>query len=96
MNRTTHPFTRLTALATIALTLVLVTAGQAAATRPDPAPSDSEGLYKGLSGASELVVMNSSVSALQWGLFAVAVIGGLLVGAALMHLAQRHRAQLAH
>jgi hypothetical protein len=96
MNRKSHPFTRLTALATIALALVLVTAGQAAAMRPDPAPADPGVGYKGPSRASVLVVTNSSVSVLQWVLFAVAVIGGLLVGAALMHLSQRHRAQLAH
>jgi uncharacterized protein YdeI (BOF family) len=96
MNRKIRPFTRLTSLATIALTLVLVTAGHAAAMRPDPAPTDPAGGYKGPSGASELVVTNSSVSALQWVLFAVALIGALLVGAALMRLSQRHRVLLAH
>lgn len=95
MNRMSHPFTRLAALATIVLTVLLLTAGRAAAMRPDPAPSGSDGLYEGFSRTSELVVTNSSVSSLQWVLFAAAVIAGLLVGAASMHLAQQRRTQLA-
>ena len=96
MNRTPHPFTRLAALATIALALVLVTAGQAVAMRPEPGPIDPEGPYQGAARESVNLVTNSSVSVLQWVLFAAAVIGALLIGAALTHLAQRHRAQLAH
>jgi hypothetical protein len=96
MNRTSHPFTRLAALATVALMIVLVTAGQASAMRPDPAPADPGVGSQAPARASVLVVTDSSISVLQWVLFAAAVIGGLLLGAALMHLSQRHRAQLAH
>lgn len=96
MNRTTHPLTRLAALATIVMALVIVTAGQAAAMRPDPAPADPGGVYHGPSRASVQLVTDNSVSALQWVLFVAAVTGALLIGAGLMHLAHRQRAQLAH
>lgn len=96
MNRTTRPFTRLAALATIVVGLVLVTAGQAMALRPDPSPADPGGLSDGPTRASVLLVTDSSISALQWSLFVAAVIGALLLGAALTHLAQRRRRQPVH
>jgi ABC-type cobalamin transport system permease subunit len=95
MNHTTRPFTRLAALATIVVALVLVTAGQAAAMRPDPAPADPGSVYDGPSRASVLLVTDSSVSVLQWVLFVAAVVGALLVGAGLTHVAHRRRAQVA-
>jgi ABC-type cobalamin transport system permease subunit len=96
MNRTIHPVTRLATLATIVMALVLVTAGRAAAMRPDPAPADPGGAYDGPSRASVVLVPDNSVSILQWVLFVAAVTGALLIGAGLMHLAQRRRTQLAH
>jgi hypothetical protein len=96
MNRTTRPFTRLTALATIVVALLLVTAGQASAMRPDPAPADPGVVYDGPSRASALLVTDSSVSVLQWVLFAAAVTCALVIGAGMTHLAHRKRAQLAH
>ncbi|MGH3444270.1 MAG: hypothetical protein ACRDPB_02735 [Nocardioidaceae bacterium] len=91
MNRTSHRFARLAALATMVLGLVLVTVGPAAARiLPDPSgPGDVPG---GRSTASVQQVTDSSVSPLPWVLFAVAVLGALVIGAALM----RHRGQLAH
>jgi hypothetical protein len=97
MNRTTHPFTRLAALVTTVATLVLVTAGQASAMRPpDPAPGDPGRGYDGPSRTSVQLVTDSSISVLQWVLFVAAVTAALLVGAGLMHLAHRQRAQVAH
>jgi hypothetical protein len=95
MNRTTRLFTLVAALPTTVMALVLLTAGQAVAIRPKPGPHGGEGIHEGPSDPSALLV-EGSVSALQWVLFAAAVIAALLVGAALMHLAQRHRVQLAH
>lgn len=95
MIRRTHPFTgRVAALAATVLAVVLFTAGQASAMRPDPA--DPGVGYKGPSRASMLVVTNNSLSVLEWVFFAAAVIGGLVLGAVLMNLSQRHRVQLAH
>ena len=97
MNRRIHPLSRLLALATTILGLVLVTASRAAAMRPDPpAPADPGSVHERLGTTSVLRVTDSSIDALQWALFAAAVVGALLIGAACMHLAERHRAQLAH
>jgi hypothetical protein len=38
-------------------------------------------------------VTDNSVGALQWVLFVAAVLGAFAIGAALMHLAQRRRAE---
>lgn len=96
MNRTTRYLTRLTGLAATILGLVLVTAAQASAMRPDPGPGGPASRYQGSDTPSVLRVTDSSVSAQQWVLIAAAVIGALLIGAALMRLAQRHHAQPAH
>lgn len=96
MNRTTHPFIRLAVLATTVLGLVLVTAGHAAAINPRPDPGGPGGVYEGPGTSSVQPVTDSSVGALQWVLFAAAVLGALAIGAALLHLVQRHRRQLAH
>lgn len=96
MNRTTHPFTRLAALATAVMVMVLVTAGQAAAMRPDPAPGDQGGVHHAPSRGSVDLGTTNSISVLQWVLFVAAVAGALLIGAGLAHLAHRQRAQLAH
>lgn len=99
MNRTTHPFIRLAVLATTALSLLLVTAGRAAARYPPDhvgqPSSGSGGLYQTPIPAPVEPVTEHSVSALQWVLFFAAVLGALAIGAALMHLAQRRHPQLA-
>lgn len=96
MRHTIHPFTRLAVLATTVVSLVLVTTGQSAAMNPPPDPSGPGGGYDGSSTVPIQSVSDSSLSGLQWVLFAVAVLGAFAIGAALMHLAQRHRRQLAH
>jgi hypothetical protein len=96
MRHTIHPLTRLAVLATTVLGLVLVTAGQAAAMNPPPDPGGPGGGYEGSSTVPIQWVSDSSVSGLQWVLFAAAVLGAFAVGAAVMHLAQHHRRQLAH
>jgi hypothetical protein len=89
MNRTRHPFSRLAALATTALGLLLLTAGQATAQRPVPGPGGT-----GSAPAPVQPSIDASVSVLQWTLFAVALLAALVIGAALMNLAQRHRITL--
>jgi hypothetical protein len=101
MNRTIHLFTHVATLATIVLGLMLVTAGQAAAQYPHPDAGGSRGggggvTYEGTIPAPMQSVTETSVGTLQWVLFAAAVLGAVAIGAALMHLAQRRRAQLAH
>lgn len=92
----TQPFTRrVAALAAIAMAVVLFTAGQASAMRLPPNPADPGAGYKRAGGASTLLVTNNSLSVLEWVLFAACVLGGLVVGATLMNLSQRHRAHLA-
>jgi hypothetical protein len=91
MNRTTHSFTRLAALATTALALLLVTAGQAAALRLAPGNGGTGSVHEGPTPAPAQPIMDASVSALQWTLFAVVVLCALVIGAVLMNLAQRHR-----
>ena len=49
-----------------------------------------------MSGPSQIQpVTDNSVSVQQWVLFTAAVLGALAIGAVLMHLTQRRRAQLA-
>ena len=95
MNHTTRHLTRLAGLAATILGLVFLTAGQAAAMRPEPGPADPNGVYEGSATQSVLRVTESSVSVLQWVLFAVVVISSLLIGAALTHIVQRRHAQVA-
>jgi hypothetical protein len=92
MNRTTHPLTRLAVLATIALGLVLVTAGQAAA-KSLPDPGGAGGGSQAPTPTPVQTVADNSVSSLQWVLLVTAVLGALAIGAALMHLAQGRRAE---
>lgn len=95
MNHTRRHLTTLSTLAATILGLVLVTAGQAAAMRPEPGPTGPVGAGQTSGAPSALPVTDSSISALQWVLFVAVVLGALLVGAALTHLAQRRRIQLA-
>jgi hypothetical protein len=96
MRHTIHPFTRLAVLATTVVSLMLVTAGQAAAMNPPPDPGGLGGGYDGSSSVPVPSVSDSSISGLQWVLFAASVLAAFAIGAALMHLAQRQRRQLAH
>ena len=92
MNRTTHTFTRLAVLATTALALLLVSVGRAAAQRVTP-PGGTGGTGSEHAGPTPVPtqpIMDASVSALQWTLFAVVVLSALVLGAVLMNLAQRH------
>lgn len=95
MNRKSRHLTRLSGLVATILGMVFFTASQAAAMRPDPQPSGPSTVSDGSSTQSVLRVTENSISVLQWVLFAVAVIAALLVGAALAHLAQQRRIQLA-
>lgn len=94
MNRTTHLFTRLVALATVGVSLLLITAGQAAAQLLPPGPDGTSAVHDGVTQAPAGPIVDASVSVLQWTLFALAVLGALVVGAALMHVAQRRRGAL--
>src|SRR5262245_33444196 len=94
MNRPPRPFARLALLATTVLGILLVTAGQAAAMYP-PDPGGGGRVYEAPSPAQIQPVTDNSVSVQQWVLFTAAVLGALAIGAALMHLTQRRRAQLA-
>lgn len=95
MNSTSRHLTRLSGLVATILGMVFFTASQAAAMRPDPQPSGPGTVPEGSGTQSVLRVTENSISVLQWVLFAVAVIAALLIGAALAHLAQRRRIQLA-
>jgi hypothetical protein len=96
MNSKSRHLTRLSELVAAIVGMVFFTASQAAAMRPDPGPTGSNSVPEGSGTQSVLRVTENSVSVLQWVLFAVAVIAALLIGAALTHLAQRRRMQLAH
>jgi len=96
MNSKSRHLTRLTGLVATIVGTVFFTASQAAAMRPDPGPAGSNSASEGSGTRSVLRVTENSVSVLQWVLFAVAVIAALLIGAALTHVAQRRRIQLAH
>jgi ABC-type cobalamin transport system permease subunit len=95
MNHLTRHLTRLAGLAATILGLVLVTSGHAAAMQPEPGPAGPDSVGQGSGTPSALGVTDSSISVLQWVLFAAVVIGALMIGAALTHLAQRRRVQLA-
>jgi len=92
MKQTTHRLTRLTVLATTAPCLVLVTAGHAAAVNL-PDPGGPSGVYRGPTQTPVQTVTDNSISAVQWMLFVAVVLSALAIGAALMHLAQRRRAE---
>lgn len=95
MNRTTVLFTRLAALATVAVGLLFVTAGQAAAQLLRvPGPDGAGTVHHTSTPAPAGPISDASVSVLQWTIVAVAVVGALVIGAALMHLAQRRRGAL--
>jgi hypothetical protein len=96
MNSKSRHLTRLSGLVATIVGMVFFTASQAAAVRPDPGPTGSNGVSEGSGTHSVLRVTENSISVLQWVLFAVVVIAALLIGAALTHLAQRRRIQLAH
>lgn len=95
MNSTFRHLTRLSGLVATVVGMVFVTASQAAAMRPDPEPSGPASVPAGSGTQSVLRITENSISFLEWVLFAVAVIAALLIGAALAHLAQRRRVQLA-
>jgi hypothetical protein len=95
MNLASRHLTQLTALAATILGLVLVTAGQASAVRPEPEPAHI-GAGRALPAPSVTSATDSPLSLLQWVLFVAVVIGALLVGAALTHLIARRRMQPAH
>ena len=92
MKRTTHRLTRLAVLATTAPCLALVTAGQAAAVNL-PDPGGPSGVGQGPTPTLVQTVTDNSISALQWVQFVAAVLSALAIGAALMHLAHRRRAE---
>ena len=99
MNRTIFPFRNLAPLLRvlgIVVGLVLVTGAQATARQPPPGRGEPTGTYHAPSTASVHHVAQSPVSSPSWLLFAVAVLAAVVLGAALMHLAQRRRVQLAH
>src|SRR3954454_4516911 len=96
MNRTLFPFRNLAPLVTTVVAMVLLTATQAAAMQPPRDPGERTGTYVAPTNASAHHVTQSQVSALSWVMFAAAVLAALVIGAALMHLAQRRRVQLAH
>lgn len=94
MNRTTHLFTRLVALATVGVATLFVTAGHAAA-RVVPLPEvpgpEGPGPVHGATPTPAGPIVHASISGLQWTLFAIALLGALVIGAGLMHVAQRPR-----
>ena len=96
MNSKSRHLARLSGLVATILGMVFFTASQAMAMRPDPGPVGANGVPEGSGAQSVLRVTDSSISVLQWVLFAVVVIAALLIGAALTNLAQRRRTQLAH
>lgn len=96
MNRTSRQFTRLAVFAATILGLVLATAAQSSAMRPDPGPTGPDSGIQAAGASPVIHITESSVSAVLWVLFAVAVIGALLLGAAMMQVVQRRRARLAH
>jgi ABC-type cobalamin transport system permease subunit len=95
MNHTLFPFRNLAPLVIAVLGMVLGTAAQAAARQPAPGRGEPTGTYPGPSTASVHHVTQSPVSAPSWLLLAAAVLAAVVLGAALMHLAQRRRVQLA-
>ena len=95
MNSTSRHVTRLSGLVASIVGMVFFTASQAAAMRPDPEPSGPTTVPGGSGTPSVLRVTENSISVVQWVLFTVAVVAALLIGAALTHLAQRRRIQLA-
>jgi hypothetical protein len=96
MNRARRHLTQLTALAATILGLVLITAGQASAKRPEPELTGPVGAGQAPAAPSTLPATDSSISLLQWVLFVAVVLGALLVGVALTHLVARRRIQPAH
>lgn len=96
MNSKSRHLARLSRLVAAIVGMVFFTASQATAMRPDPEPVGPTSASGGSGTQSVLRVTENSVSVLQWVLFAVVVIAALLIGAALTHLAQRRRIQLAH
>ena len=95
MNSKSRQLARLSGLVATIVGMVFFTAAQATAMRPDPQPDGPVGVPAGSGTPSVLPGTESSISSLEWVLFAVAVIAALLVGAALTHLAERRRFQLA-
>lgn len=91
MNRTTHHVTRLAALATTVLGLLVVTTGRALAQNPVPGPGGTGSPHDAPVPAPAQPIVEASISVLQWTLFATAVVAALVIGAALMNLAQRRR-----
>jgi len=91
-----RPLARLTVLATIALALVLATAGQAAAMRPEPGPTGPGSVSTAATHPSAVLVTHNSLSLLQWMLFAATLVVALVVGAALARIAQRRSLQPTH
>jgi hypothetical protein len=94
MIRTTHPFTRLVELATVALGLLFVAAGQASAQIPLPGPDGTGSVHEASTPAPAGPSVHASISFVQWTMFAAAVLAALMIGAALMHLAQRRHGGL--
>jgi len=96
MFRNNRSFARLAALATIALAVVLATAGQAAAMRPEPGPTGPGSVYTAATHPSAVLVTHNSLSVLQWMLFAAALVVALVAGVVLARIAQRRSLQPTH
>ena len=104
MNSSIFPFRNpaplvITVIGTVigtVMCMVLGTAAQAAANQPPPGRGERSGTYHGPSTPPVHHLVASPVSTPSWLLFAAAVLAAVVLGAALMHLAQRRRAQLAH
>ena len=96
MFRNHRSFARLAALATVALAVVLATAGQAAAMRPEPGPTGPGSVSTAATHPSAVLVTHNSLSLLQWMLFAATLVVALVVGAALARVAQRRSLQPTH
>jgi hypothetical protein len=96
MNRTVFPFRNLAPLLTTVLGIVLLTAAQASASQPPPGRGEMSGTQHRRVTGSMHDVTNSAPTAHAWVLFSAGVLAALVVGAVLMQLAQRRRAQPAH
>jgi hypothetical protein len=96
MNSTSRHLTRISGLVATIVGTMVFTASQAAAMRPapDPGPGTARATA-GTGSQSVLRVTDSSISGVQWVLFAVLVVAAIAIGAALTHLAQRRRTRLA-
>jgi hypothetical protein len=96
MNRTVFPFRNLAPLVTIVLGILLLTAAQAAASQPPPGRGEMGGTHHRPVTGPMHHVANSAPTGHSWVLFSAAILAPLVVGAVLVHVSRRRRAQLAH